>query len=73
MITIQQAHQYLKLVEQGLATPIKCGNDPDHVNLISWLNSEDEVEFICLGCSYKIRPGYKMNKYIEFVLNTFKN
>lgn len=73
MITIQQAHRYLNLASLGLAKPIKCGNDNEHLDLVSWLNEENEVEFICLACNYKIRPGYKMVKFIEYVLDEFKS
>lgn len=72
MITIQQAHRYLNLVDAGLAKPIKCLNDSDHTDLVTGVNNEDEVYFYCLGCSYKIHPGYKMLRYITFVLDTFE-
>lgn len=71
MITIQEAHRYLKLVDAGVAKVIRCENDTDHPDLVSWLNEKDEVEFICLACSFKLRPGYKMVRYIQFVLENF--
>ena len=71
MITIQQAHRYISLVNDGFAKPIKCGNDNDHTDLVTGVTDEDEVFFYCLACTYKIHPGYKILRYIEFVLENF--
>ena len=45
MITIQQAHRYISLVNDGFAKPIKCGNDNDHTDLVTGVTDEDEVFF----------------------------
>jgi hypothetical protein len=71
MITIQEAHRYISIVDAGLAKPIKCGNDPEHTDLVTGVTDENEVFFYCLGCTYKIHPGYKMVRYIKFVLENF--
>lgn len=71
MITIQEAHKYLKLTKAKLATPVTCLNDSDHPELVSWLDENEDVIFICLACEYKIRPGYKMVRYIQFVNSKF--
>ena len=73
MITIQEAHRYLNLVSDGFAPAIKCRNDSSHPNLVSWFSDKEETEFICLACSFKIRPGLKLSQYIQSVLNNFKN
>lgn len=69
MITIQEAHKYINLSKDGLTKKILCGNDYDHTSLLPSLNEQDEVYFYCLACSYKITPGYKMERYIKFVIN----
>lgn len=71
MITIQEAHKYINLINDGLAKPIKCGNDTEHTDLVTGVTNENEVFFYCLGCTYKINPGYKMVRYIKFVLENF--
>jgi len=71
MITIQEAHKYINLAKDGLTKKILCGNDSDHTSLLPSLNEQDEVYFYCLGCTYKITPGYKMERYIRFVLDSF--
>ena len=71
MITIQEAHQYIKLTNYGFARPIICLNDKDHLNLVSWVDENEDVIFMCLACSYKIRPGEKMSKYIKSVNEKF--
>jgi hypothetical protein len=73
MITIQEAHKYLKLVSYGFARPVVCLNNEDHLDLISWVDESEDVVFICLACSYKIRPGEKMSKYIKSVNEKFKS
>ena len=73
MITIQEAHKYLKLAESGLARKLKCSNYEDHPDLISWVDENDDVLFICLACSFKLRPGIKMEKYIKAVNKNFTN
>ena len=65
MITIQEAHKYLNLSNEGLVKKIKCFNDNDHPDLVSWIEDNDEVIFMCLACSFKIRPGLSMIKYIK--------
>lgn len=71
MLTIQEAHRYIKIVSYGLAKPIVCLNDKDHLNLVSWVDDNEDVIFMCLACSYKIRPGEKMSKYIRSVNEKF--
>jgi hypothetical protein len=71
MITIQEAHKYIKLTNYGFARPIICLNDKDHLNLVSWVDENEDVIFMCLACSYKIRPGEKMSKYIKSVNKKF--
>lgn len=72
MLTIQEAHEYLNLANLGIAKPVKCFNDEDHPDLISWVENED-VMFICLACSFKLRPGAKLAREIKFVINNFKS
>jgi hypothetical protein len=71
MLTIQEAHRYIKIVNYGFAKPIVCLNDKDHLNLVSWVDDNEDVVFMCLACSYKIRPGEKMSKYIRSVNEKF--
>jgi hypothetical protein len=73
MITIQEAHTYLKISNLGLSKKLKCSNDYDHPDLVSWLDENEDVVFICLACSFKIRPGINMVKYIKSVNKNFKN
>ena len=71
MLTIQEAHRYIKIVNYGFAKPIVCLNDNDHLNLVSWVDDNEDVIFMCLACSYKIIPGEKMSKYIRSVNKKF--
>jgi hypothetical protein len=73
MLTIQEAHRYLKLSEIGLARKLKCSNYDEHPDLVSWVEENDDVVFMCLACSFKIRPGISMVKYIKYVNQNFKN
>jgi hypothetical protein len=73
MITIQEAHKYLNLSNEGLVKKIKCSNDNDHPDLVSWIGDNDEVIFMCLACSFKIRPGLSMVNYIKSVNKKFMN
>ena len=59
MVTIQEVHSYLKLAELGLVTPVTCEKDYTHPELVCSFNDQEEIEFYCLVCSFKIRPGEK--------------
>ena len=43
MITIQEVHKYLNLVEIGMAKPILCPLDNQHTHMVSWIDEEDVV------------------------------
>ncbi len=71
MITIQEAHKYLELTKVGMARPILCPVDNDHLPMVSWMDDEDIVSFICIACNTKITPGDNLVKRIKVVINNF--
>jgi hypothetical protein len=56
-VKFQTIHTYLELVEQGLAPPIKCGGDEEHMLPLLRLGPDEEPEFWCIECSWTMRPG----------------
>lgn len=71
MITIQEAHKYLQLVNLGMAKSISCPIDKDHPDMVSWLDEKENVCFMCLACNAKIYPGDNLTKKIRLVTSTF--
>lgn len=71
MITIQEIHKYLKLVNIGIAKPISCPIDINHPNMVSWLDKKEIPCFICLACDAKVYPGDNLIKKIKLVNSTF--
>ena len=63
----------MKISNLGLAKKLKCSNYEDHPDLVSWVDENEDVVFICLACSFKIRPGLVMADYIKYVNKNFKN
>ena len=48
MITIQEVHKYLNLVEIGMAKPILCPLDNQHTHMVSWIDEDDVVLLLLL-------------------------
>ena len=71
MITIQQAHKYLNLVEIGMAKPILCPLDNEHTHMVSWIDEENVVSFFCIACNTKVTPGDYLEKKIKLVIENF--
>jgi hypothetical protein len=71
MITIQEAHKYLQLVNVGMAKPLVCPIDTNHPGMVSWFDKDEKVCFICLACDTKVYPGDNLSKKIKLVISTF--
>jgi len=71
MITMQEIHKYLQLVNIGVAKPILCPIDKFHPEMVSWLDKNEKPCFICLGCDTKVYPGDNLIKKIKLVVSTF--
>jgi hypothetical protein len=71
MITIQEVHKYLNLVEVGMAKPILCPLDNQHTHMVSWIDESDVVSFFCIACNTKIIPGDNLEKKIKLVIKNF--
>lgn len=71
MITIQEVHKYLQLTKVGMASPVKCPIDKYHPDMVSWLDEDEKVCFMCLACSAKVHPGDNLIKKIKLVNSTF--
>ena len=56
MITIQEVHKYLNLVEIGMAKPILCPLDNQHTHI---------------ACNTKVIPGDHLEKKIKLVIKNF--
>jgi hypothetical protein len=70
MITIQEVHQYMRLIDIGVADEIKCPRDKDHTSLVSGIDYNDSIYFWCLACDTKVNPGFDL---IEKIRNTLKD
>lgn len=73
MITIQDVHAYLKLVDLGIAKPVTCVKDVTHMQMICSLNEKDQIEFYCLDCSTRLKPGFAMLEQMFDTVQEFKN
>ena len=73
MITIQEAHQYLRLVDIGVTDGVKCPRDEDHTNLVSGINDNDLIYFWCLACDTKVNPGFELIEKIKNILKDFNS
>lgn len=71
MITIQEAHKYLQLANLGLTKQILCPLDNEHIPMVSWMNEEDDVYFLCIACNTKLTPGDHLEKKIKMVIKNF--
>lgn len=71
MITIQEAHKYQELVKDGMAKPILCPVDNDHLPMVSWFNDNETISFLCIACGTKVTPGDNLIKKIKLVINNF--
>jgi hypothetical protein len=73
MITIQEAHQYKRLVDVGVADGVKCPIDKDHTDLVIGINDNDLIYFWCLACGTKVNPGFELIEKIKNVLKDFNS
>lgn len=71
MITIQEAHKYLNLVQLKMAKPILCPVDNEHLPLVSNIDEDDNVYFYCIACNTKLHPGEAMIKHLKLVISNF--
>jgi hypothetical protein len=65
MITIQELHKYFKLIEAGIENPIPCPSDPEHTDMIPFVNDDLEPILMCLGCKSKIHIGENLSNSIK--------
>lgn len=69
---IRIIHSYQKLMDEGLAPKILCGNDKDHTEPLVRL-SGDDIEFWCLACNWTWTPGKRayesMKRIVELNWN----
>lgn len=53
-ITIQELHAYNKLVELGVAPPIECPINSEHMRTLPWMTEDERVCQRCLACETKV-------------------
>lgn len=61
-------HSYDRLVDEGLAPPITCGNDKQHPRPLVSLTKDGDVELWCLACSWRMKPGIGMYESMERIV-----
>jgi hypothetical protein len=73
-LSIQELHQYHKLIKLGILDPIKCPSDKDHIDMIPNYDFEKDISYFnCLSCNTKLKIGENFKKSVRRQLDIFKN
>ena len=72
MITIQQLHRYMSLVEMRMAPVIPCPIDSEHMPPVAILK-DDQPALWCLECDAKLTIGERRSVMIKKLLGDIGN
>ena len=67
MITIQELHKYMDLVEMNMAPKIPCALDPEHMAPIAF-EKDGQPSLWCLECDTKIFIGDRKSSLIKKII-----
>lgn len=66
---IKVIHSYFRLMDEGLAPIIFCGNDKQHTRPLIRYTDDERIEFFCLACDWKMEPGTAMYESMQRIVD----